>query len=248
MKPRVAIFDFASCEGCELQIVNLEEKLLDLIDIVEVVSFREAMKEHSNEYDIALIEGSIIRPMDEERIKKIRERAKVLVAIGACACIGGVNKLKNEWTVDEVKKEVYGNAPLEGNKFFDALPTRSVDEVVKVDFYIPGCPIDRNEFSKVITAIALGRKPKLPSYPVCVECKKRENVCVFELGQFCLGPITRAGCNAICPSFRDGCEGCRGFLDDAKMDAQKDVLRKYGITVDEMMKKFNFYNYKKGVY
>ncbi|MCU0799808.1 MAG: NADH:ubiquinone oxidoreductase [Candidatus Thermoplasmatota archaeon] len=247
MKARVAIFDFASCEGCELQIVNLEEKLLDLIDIVDVVSFREAMKEHSNDYDIALIEGSIMRPMDEERIKKIRERAKVLIAIGACACLGGVNKLRNEWPVEEVKKEVYGDALLEGNKFFDVFPTKAVDEVVKVDFYIPGCPIDRNEFAKVITAVALGRKPRLPSYPVCVECKKRENICVFELGQFCLGPITRAGCNAICTSFQDGCEGCRGFLDDAKMDAQKDVLRKYGVTVDQMMKKFNFYNYRKGV-
>jgi coenzyme F420-reducing hydrogenase gamma subunit len=247
MKARVAIFDFASCEGCELQIVNLEEKLLDLIDIVDVVSFREAMKEHSNDYDMALIEGSIMRPMDEERIKKIRERAKVLIAIGACACIGGVNKLRNEWPVEEVKKEVYGDAPLAGNKFFDVFPTKAVDEVVKVDYYIPGCPIDRNEFAKIITAVALGRKPRLPSYPVCVECKKRENICVFELGQFCLGPITRAGCNAICPSFQDGCEGCRGFLDDAKMDAQKDVLRKYGVTVDQMMKKFNFYNYRKGV-
>jgi coenzyme F420-reducing hydrogenase gamma subunit len=247
MKARVAIFDFASCEGCELQIVNLEEKLLDLIDIVDVVSFREAMKEHSNEYDIALIEGSIMRPMDEERVKKVRERAKVLIAIGACACIGGVNKLRNEWPVEEVKKEVYGDSPLDGNKLFDVFPTKAVDEVVKVDYYIPGCPIDRNEFAKVITAVALGRKPRLPTYPVCVECKKRENICVFELGQFCLGPITRAGCNAICPSFQDGCEGCRGFLDDAKMDAQKDVLRKYDVSVDQMMKKFNFYNYMKGV-
>jgi len=248
MKPRVAFFDFASCEGCQLQVVNLEEKILDLIDVVEIVSFREAMKEHSDDYDIAFIEGSIQRPMDEERLKKIRKNAKILVALGACACIGGVNKLRNEWTVDQVKEEVYKDAEIEGNDLFDVFPTKAVDEVVDVDFYIPGCPINRNEFVKIVSQIAIGRKPKLPSYPVCVECKKNENICVFELGKFCLGPVTRAGCDAICPSFQDGCEGCRGFLDDPKMNCQKDVLRKYGITLDEMMKRLNMFNYKKGVY
>ena len=105
MKPKVAFFDFASCEGCQLQVVNLEEKILDLIDIVEIVSFREAMKEHSDDYEIAFIEGSIQRPMDEERLKKIRKNAKILVALGACACIGGVNRMRNEWPVEDVKKE-----------------------------------------------------------------------------------------------------------------------------------------------
>jgi coenzyme F420-reducing hydrogenase gamma subunit len=248
MKPRVAFFDFASCEGCQLQVVNLEEKILDLIDVVEVVSFREAMKEHSDDYDIAFIEGSIQRPMDEERLKRIRANAKILIALGACACIGGVNRLRNEWSVDNVKKEVYKDADIEGNELFNAFPTKSVDECVEVDFYIPGCPIDRNEFTKVVSQIAIGRKPKLPSFPVCVECKKNENICVFEMGKYCLGPVTRAGCNAICPSFQDGCEGCRGFLDDPRMDAHKDVLRKYGIKLDEMMKKFNMFNYRKGVY
>jgi coenzyme F420-reducing hydrogenase gamma subunit len=248
MKPKVAFFDFASCEGCQLQVVNLEEKILDLIDVVEVVSFREAMKEHSDEYDIAFIEGSIMRPMDEERLKKIRKNAKILVALGACACIGGVNRLRNEWSVDNVKKEVYGNADIEGNRFFDAFPTKAVDEVVDVDFYIPGCPINKVEFAKVVAQLAIGKTPRLPSYPVCVECKKNENICVFELGKFCLGPVTRAGCNAICPTFKDGCEGCRGYLDDPRMEAQKDVLEKYCISFDEMMKKFNMFNYKKGVY
>lgn len=248
MKPRVAFFDFASCEGCQLQVVNLEEKILDLIDVVDVVSFREAMKEHSDEYDIAFIEGSIMRPMDEERLKKIRKNAKILVALGACACIGGVNKLRNEWSVENVKKEVYGNADIKDNKFFDAFPTKAVDEVVEVDFYIPGCPINKVEFAKVVSHLAIGKTPRLPNYPVCVECKKNENICVFELGKFCLGPVTRAGCNAICPTYKDGCEGCRGYLDDPKMEQQKDVLRKYGISFDDMMKRFNMFNYKKGVF
>jgi coenzyme F420-reducing hydrogenase gamma subunit len=248
MKPKVAFFDFASCEGCQLQVVNLEEKILDLIDVVEVVSFREAMKEHSDEYDIAFIEGSIMRPMDEERLKKIRSNAKILVALGACACIGGINRLRNEWSVDNVKKEVYGDANIEDNKFFDAFPTKSVDEVVDVDFYIPGCPINKVEFAKVVSHLAIGKIPRLPSYPVCVECKKNENICVFELGKFCLGPVTRAGCNAICPTYKDGCEGCRGYLDDPKMEQQKDVLRKYGIEFEDMMRRFSMFNYKKGVF
>ncbi len=248
MKPRVAFFDFASCEGCQLQVVNLEEMILDLIDVVDVVSFREAMKEHSDDYDIAFVEGSIMRPMDEERLKKIRKNAKILVALGACACIGGVNKLRNEWSVENVKKEVYGNADIKDNKFFDAFPTKALDEVVEVDFYIPGCPINKVEFAKVVSHLAIGKTPKLPNYPVCVECKKNENICVFELGKFCLGPVTRAGCNAICPTYKDGCEGCRGYLDDPKMEQQKDVLRKYGISFDDMMKRFNMFNYKKGVF
>jgi coenzyme F420-reducing hydrogenase gamma subunit len=186
--------------------------------------------------------------MDEERLKKIRANAKILVALGACACIGGVNRLRNEWPVEEVKKEVYKDADIEGNELFNAFQTKAVNEVVDVDFYIPGCPIDKTEFTKIVSQLAIGRTPKLPSYPVCVECKKNENICVFELGKYCLGPVTRAGCNAICPSFQDGCEGCRGYLEDPKMDAQKDVLRKHGIKLDEMMKRLNMFNYKKGVY
>jgi len=183
MKPKVAFFDFASCEGCQLQVVNLEEKILDLVDIVQVVSFREAMKERSDVYDIAFVEGSIMRPMDEERLKGIRMNATILVAIGACACSGGVNKLRNKWPLADVMAEVYGNAPVAGNPYFDVFPTRAVNEVVGVDAYIPGCPIDRNEFAKTVTSLAVGRKPRLPNFPVCVECKKNENICVFELGQ-----------------------------------------------------------------
>jgi len=248
MKPKVAFFDFASCEGCQLQVVNLEEKVLDLVDIVEVVSFREAMKEHSDGYDIAFVEGSIMRPMDEERLKKIRSHAKLLVALGACACIGGVNKLRNKWPVAEVKAEVYGDAPIAGNPYFDVLPTRAVDEVVAVDAYIPGCPINRNEFAKMVTSLAFGRKPKLPNYPVCVECKKNEKVCVFERGQFCLGPITRAGCNSICPTNGEGCDGCRGFLEDLRVNAMKVVLRRHNVSLDQMLKRFSLYNYKREGY
>jgi coenzyme F420-reducing hydrogenase gamma subunit len=148
MKPKVAVFDFASCEGCELQIANLEEQVVDLVSAVDIVSFREVMKEHSDVYDIAFIEGSINRPLDEERLKKIRAKAKVLIAMGDCACTGCVNKLRNQWPVDEVKKEVYPDAAAQmmGNELFDIFPTKAIDEVVNVDFYIRGCPIRKEQF------------------------------------------------------------------------------------------------------
>jgi len=244
MKPRVAFFDFASCEGCQLQVINLEESILNLVEIVDIVSFREAMKEHSDEYDIAFIEGSIARPMDEERLRGIREKAKILVALGACACIGGVNALRNQFSVEEVKKMAYADTDVRNNPYFDAFPLKAVDEVVKVDYYVHGCPIDGSEFGKIVTALVLGKKPEIPNYPVCVECKKNGNVCVFEEGKFCLGPVTRAGCNARCPASEAGCEGCRGLLDDPNTDSEIEVLQKYGLTLQDALDKFKLFCYK----
>lgn len=244
-KPRVAFFDFASCEGCQLQIADLEEEILDLVEIVDVVSFREVMKEHSDDYDIAVVEGSIMRPMDEKRLKRIRTNAKILIALGACATIGGINKIRNQWSSEEVTKEVYGDSKIKGNEYFDVFQTKAVDEVVKVDYYIHGCPINRDEFKKVITALVLGKKPEIPTYPVCIECKKNENVCLFELGKFCLGPITRAGCNAICPSRGSACEGCRGFLEKPNTECIRDILDKYNLTYEEMKRRSSMYNYSK---
>jgi sulfhydrogenase subunit delta len=243
-KPRVAFFDFASCEGCQLQVANLEEEILDLISIVDVVSFREVMKEHSDDYDIAIIEGSIMRPMDEDRIKKIRSNAKILVAFGACACIGGVNKIRNQWTPEEVKKIVYDDSKhMKNNKFFDVGQTKAVEEVVKVDYYIRGCPPTREEIKRVITALALGKTPDIPNYPVCVECKKNENECLFEQGKFCLGPITRAGCNAICPSHGSACDGCRGLLKKPEIECISEILKRYDLTYEELKRRSTIYNY-----
>lgn len=243
-KPRLSFFDFSSCEGCQLQIANLEEEILDLINIVDIVSFREVMKEHSDDYDIAIIEGSIMRPMDEKRLKKIRSKAKILVAFGACACIGGVNKIRNQWTPEEVKKIVYGDSKeIKDNKYFDVGQTKAVEEVVKVDYYIRGCPPTRNEIKKVITALALGKKPDIPNYPVCVECKKNENECLFEQGKFCLGPITRAGCNAVCPTNGSPCDGCRGLLKKPEIECISDILQRYDLTYEELKRRATIYNY-----
>jgi coenzyme F420-reducing hydrogenase gamma subunit len=244
-RPRVAIFDFACCEGCQLQIVNLEEDILNLLSLVEPVEWREAMSEQSEDYDIAIIEGSITRPEDEERLKVIRSRAKVLIALGACATLGGVNKLKNNFDLDEVKRCVYGkdaNAPQ-----LHTAPTKAVHEVVKVDLKIEGCPINEKEFTAIVRCLAMGTDPVIPNYPVCVECKLRENVCRYELGEICLGPITRAGCNAPCPSGGFWCYGCRGAVDRPNVNAAKDVMAKYGRTVDDLMGKMLLFNSKQEI-
>jgi coenzyme F420-reducing hydrogenase gamma subunit len=234
-KPRVAVFDFACCEGCQLQIVNLEEELLDLLGVADVVEWREAMSEQSHEYDIALVEGSITRKEDEERLEIIRTRAKVLVAIGSCATTGGVNKLKNNFQMDDVKKCVYGKDA--DKPHLDTYPTKAVDEVVKVDYKVHGCPIDRDEFTYIVRSLLLGKKPEIPEYPVCVECKAKGNQCVWEKGQVCLGPIIRAGCGARCPSVGFRCFGCRGYIDNPNVDAAKDVMEKYDLTVEDLKSK-----------
>lgn len=243
-KPRVAIFDFACCEGCQLQIVNFEEEILDLIGGVEVVEWREAMSEQSTEYDIAIIEGSITRPEDEEKIKIIRKRASILIAIGACATTGGINKLKNNFDLDEVRECVYGKDAKMPH--LNTGMTKAVDEVVKVDYKIHGCPIDNQEFAYAIRCLLMGKVPVIPDYPVCVECKAKENVCRWEYGEICLGPITRAGCGAKCPSASFRCFGCRGYIDNPNIDAAKEVMEKHGLTVEDLKSKMVLFGSKQG--
>jgi sulfhydrogenase subunit delta len=238
-KPKVAFFDFACCEGCQLQIANLEEELIGLVGHVDVVEFREVLTGTAPAYDIAFIEGSITRPEDEARIKDIRNRSTLLVAFGACACTGGVNKLKNLRDLTTVRKDVYGDAW--NMPHLDTYPTRAVHEVVKVDAFIPGCPINRQEFLAIVKTLLLGLAPKLPDYPVCVECKKKDNVCLYEQGITCLGPVARAGCDAICPSNGAACEGCRGSVPNPNKNSMKEVLAKHDVSLDDIMRKFTIY-------
>jgi coenzyme F420-reducing hydrogenase gamma subunit len=248
MKPTVAFFDFSSCEGCQLQIANLEETLLDVIGKVNIVEFREVMKEQAEAYDIAIVEGSICRPMDAERLKTIRKNAGILIALGACAHLGCVQRLSNQWTPKENKEEVYGKIQPgvtdDSNPFFEQPYHRALDEIVPVDYVIPGCPIDRDEFVRVLVALLQGKKPPVPNYPVCVECKKRENVCLFTIGKVCMGPVARAGCNAICPTFGMECEACRGYVSHPHERAQTDVLKKYGLTAEQIMNRKTMFTYK----
>ncbi len=241
-KPRVAIFDFACCEGCQLQIVNLEEEILNLIDLVDVVEWREAMSEQSHEYDIAIIEGSITREEDAKRLEVIRSRAKILIALGACATIGGVNRMKNNFDLDEVRECVYGE---DGKmEHLNTEMTKAVDEVVEVDFKIHGCPITGTEFSQIIRSLLVGKAPFVPDYPVCVECKAKETICRYEYDEICLGPIIRAGCGAPCPSAGWRCFGCRGMVDNPNVEAAQEVMDKYGLTIDDLQQKLVLFNTK----
>ncbi|MHC4551526.1 MAG: NADH-quinone oxidoreductase subunit B family protein [Planctomycetota bacterium] len=241
-KPRVAIFDFACCEGCQLQIVNLEEEILDLIELVDVVEWREAMSEQSHEYDIAIIEGSITRPEDAKRLEVIRSRAKILIALGACATMGGVNKMKNNFDLDEVRQCVYGADGKQQHLHTEM--TKSVGEVVEVDFNIPGCPINGAEFAQIIRSLLLGKTPFVPDYPVCVECKANENICRYEYGEICLGPIIRAGCGAPCPTAKWRCFGCRGMVENPNVEAAQEVMDKYNLTIDDLQQKLVLFNTK----
>ena len=239
MKPKVAFFSFTSCEGCQLMFLNLEDEILDLLTLVDIVKFREAMKEElADEYTIAFVEGSITTASEIERIKAVREKTAILIAFGACAAIGGVNAIKNFQPLDDVRKYVYGD---DWEKI-DTVPTMSVDQVVDVDVYIRGCPVSKAEMLEVITAVALGKTPRIPDNPVCVECKLAENVCVYDKGMVCLGPVTRAGCGAICPTYGNKCIGCRGLISDPNVNAEKDLLAERGLTVEDCLKEFRMFD------
>jgi len=239
MKPKVAFFDFTGCEGCQLDALDLNgEELLALVNAVDIVNFREVKTEREDNYDIAFVEGSITRESEIPRLQKIRDQAKVVVALGACACIGGLNCLKNHLSMEEALQIVYR----EDAKYYDTIPARPADAVIAVDYYVRGCPASTAELLKVIKALLLGKRPDIPNYSVCAECKMEGNICVFERGMTCLGPVIRAGCNAICVTNGRHCWGCRGLVDDPNINSEKDILQKYGLTVEQVVEKFKIYN------
>ena len=237
-KPRVAFFDFTCCEGCQLQVANFGETLLDILNLIEVVTFRETMSEKTEDYDVAIIEGSITTEHDVERIKHIRERAKVLVAYGSCATIGGINGMKNKFPLDEIGKYVYQDKA----KNFPTLPTRAVHQVVKVDYFVNGCPVYQPEFVKVLKCILAGIPYAVPDYAVCVECKLNENVCMYDKGITCLGPVTKAGCNSWCVNNGNICYGCRGMVTNPAKNGQMDILKKFNIALEWIVNKLDMYN------
>jgi coenzyme F420-reducing hydrogenase gamma subunit len=247
-KPKVAFFDFASCEGCQLAVLNCEDILLDIVGLVDIVEFREAISDKAEKYDIAFIEGSIHRDEDLERLKDIRERSTYLVALGACACTGNLQSRSNLYSPMENFNEVYGKKAIKANlsdeKFkslWEHKKVKRVDDCVKVDFYLRGCPIDANEFLELVKAVLLGKSPYFPANPVCVECKRVGNECVYDKGQVCMGQVTWGGCNATCVSNGWVCEGCRGILPDANIKAHFDVMKEKGIKVDRMLNKYRLH-------
>lgn len=229
-KPKIAFFDFTSCEGCQLTVVDSLQTYPELLDAVEIVQFREAISERGEDYQIAFIEGSCTRASDENRLKKIRQQAALVVALGACAHLGGVNSMKALHPLDEVRHYVYG----EHADWYDTYDARPIEAVIPVDLAIPGCPIDRDEFIACVKALLLGKKLPIPDYPVCVECKLQENTCLYTIGKVCLGPVTRAGCKAICPSYGQSCEACRGKISNPNDISMQQVLSKHGLSLEDI--------------
>jgi coenzyme F420-reducing hydrogenase gamma subunit len=236
-KPKVAFFDFTSCEGCQLTVLDSLQDHPELLKAVDIVQFREAMSEKGEDYLVAFVEGSCTRASDEDRLRKIRAQASVVVALGSCAHLGGVNTLKALHPLEEVRRYVYGDKA----GWYETYEARPIEAVVPVDYFIPGCPIDRDEFLATVKALLLGRKPPIPDYPVCVECKLKENVCLFTLGKVCMGPVTRAGCKAICPTYGQSCEACRGFISNPNDASMREMLANHGLTPDEITTKYTMF-------
>jgi sulfhydrogenase subunit delta len=232
MKPKIAIFSLTGCEGCSLAILELENELLDILGAVEIVNFREGMTERGWDIDIGFVDGAVSTPEDEREVRLFRAKSKTLVAIGACACLGGVNTLKHYHPEEWYRRYVYG----EHAEWFPTTPARPASAVVEVDYELPGCPMNKLEFLRFVKHVLAGRPFSLPDYPVCVECKKRGNLCLYEKGIMCLGPITRAGCDAICPSYGSKCEGCRGLLGkEALVAAGINMREQYDVDLDALL-------------
>lgn len=232
-KPKIGFFEFTSCEGCQLTVVDTLQDHPELLDAVEIVEFREAMSEKldpAERFDIVFIEGSVTRPSDEAKIRAIRERANIVVALGACADLGGVNTIRNVFPISEIREYVYGDKA----EWYETYAARPISAVIQVDAAIPGCPIDKEEFAKAVTHLLQGRKPNLPDYPLCVECKLRGTVCMYQRGEACLGPVIRAGCAAICPAYGYGCEGCRGLVPHPNLESLRHVMHQAGVPDDEI--------------
>lgn len=212
-KPKLAVFKFASCDGCQLSLLDAEDELLAVAEAVEIAYFLEARTAVvGGPYDVGLVEGSITTKHDAERIKEVRKQCRFLVTIGACATAGGIQALRNWRDVNDFISHVYAHP-----EYINTLKTSTpVAEHVFVDFELRGCPINKKQLVELVAALVHRRKPRVPTYSVCIECKRRDTVCVaVARGIACLGPVTQAGCGAICPSYYRECFGCYGPKENA---------------------------------
>lgn len=238
--PTLAVFKLASCDGCQLTLLDCEDELLTLAGKVRIVHFLEASSAvESGPYDLTLVEGSVTTPADAERVREIRAQSRFLVTIGACATAGGVQALRNFADVEEVTRAVYARPD-----YIDTLATSTpVSDHVDVDFELRGCPIDRRQLIEVITSFLAQRKPDVPNHSVCFECKRRGTVCVTVAhGIPCLGPVTHAGCGAICPAYGRGCYGCFGPSGSPNLRALIPLLHRDGLDdrdVERLLRTFN---------
>ncbi|WP_019971531.1 oxidoreductase [Mycobacterium sp. 141] len=238
--PSLAVWKFASCDGCQLTLLDCEDELLTLAGQVQIATFLEASSSVvGGPYDVSLVEGSITTPADERRIKEIREQSEIMVTIGACATAGGIQALRNFADVAEFASIVYAHPD-----YIDTLATSTaVAEHVVVDYQLQGCPIDRGQLLETLAALLIGREPRLPAKTVCTECKLRGVTCVVVAdGIPCLGPVTHAGCGALCPTYHRGCYGCFGPAATPNSAALVPLLRRDGLSNDDVGRVFSTFN------
>jgi len=239
-KPRLAVWKFASCDGCQLSLLDCEDELLAVAGAIDIAYFPEAVRaDVRGRYDLSLVEGSVTTPHDAERIRDVRRRSKTLITIGACATAGGIQSLRNFADVAEFTSIVYARPD-----YIETLATSTaIADHVPVDFELRGCPISKRQLLEVISAYLAGRRPVTPPHSVCMECKLRDNVCVMVAhGTPCLGPATHAGCGAICPSYDRGCYGCYGPMETPNAASLSRRLKDLGMDkrqVRDIYRSFN---------
>lgn len=239
-KPKLAVFKFASCDGCQLSLLDCEDELLAVAGALEIANFPEASRAVvKGPYDISLVEGSITTPKDADRIHAIRSQSRFLVTIGACATAGGIQALRNFQNVSEFVSLVYATP-----EFIETLPTSTpIAEHVRVDFELRGCPIAKGQLVEILGAFLHGRRPRTPTYSVCAECKHRATVCVMVArGTPCLGPITQAGCAALCPAYDRGCYGCFGPMESPNCRALGERWQELGAGRPELVRALRSFN------
>jgi len=239
-KPKLAVWKFASCDGCQLSLLDCEDELLDVAGAVEIASFPEATRAFvKGPYDLSLVEGSITTQHDAERIHQVRRTSKYLITIGACATAGGIQALRNFKDVKSLTSMVYATPA-----FIETLSKSTpIADHVFVDFELRGCPINKSMLLEVISAFLNGRKPNVPKYSVCVECKRRGTPCLMVAqGTPCLGPVTQAGCGALCPAYQRGCFGCFGPVETPNTRALSEQWKLLGKTSQDIVRAFRSYN------
>ena len=239
-KPRLAVWKFASCDGCQLSLLDCEDELLAVAGAIDIAYFPEATRgEISGRYDVSLVEGSVTTAHDAERIKDVRERSRVLITIGACATAGGIQALKNFADVNEYIPMVYAHP-----EYIHTLATSTaISDHVKVDFELRGCPINKKQLVELVSAFVAGRKPVTPPHSVCVECKLKGNLCVMVAhGTPCLGPVTHAGCEALCPSYNRGCFGCYGPMETPNTQTLSRQLAALGMDAKAIKRIYSTFN------
>jgi sulfhydrogenase subunit delta len=239
-KPKVAVYKFASCDGCQLSLLDAEDELLIVAGAIEIANFPEASRRVlKGPYDIGLVEGSITTPHDVERIREVRKQCRVLITIGACATAGGIQALRNWRDVQDFTRIVYASP-----EYILTLDrSMPVGSYVHVDFELRGCPINKYQLLEVVNAALNKRKPTIPTHSVCMECKLRGNVCVMVArNEPCLGPVTQAGCGAICPSYYRGCYACFGPMENPNTASLASHFGELGESSHEIMLAFRGFN------